>query len=81
MVKNLHDNAGDIKRNRFDPWVRKIPQRRKWQPTAVFLPREFLGQRSLEGCSPQGRKESDTTEALSMHALFKIGLHYTLFLK
>ena len=37
-------------------------QRRKWQPTPVFLPGESHGQRSLEGYSPQGRKESDTTE-------------------
>ena len=41
----------------------KIPWRRKWQPTPVFLPGESHGQRSLEGCSPWGRKESDTTEA------------------
>ena len=33
----------------FDPWVRKIPWRRKWQPTLVFLPGEFHGQRSLHG--------------------------------
>ena len=45
-----------------DPWVRKIPWRRAWQPTPVFLPGEFHGQRSLVGCSPCSRKESDTTE-------------------
>ena len=45
MVKNLPANAGD--RHRFDPWVGKIPWRRAWQPTLVFLPREFHGQRSL----------------------------------
>ena len=49
----------------FDPWIGKIPWRRKWQPTPVFLPREFQGQRSLAGYSPQGRKEADTTEWLS----------------
>ena len=37
--------------------------RRKWQPTPVFLPVESQGQRSLVGCSPWGRTESDTTEA------------------
>ena len=37
--------------------------RRKWQPTPVFLPGESQGWRSLEGCSPWGRTESDTTEA------------------
>ena len=36
--------------------------RRKWQPTAVFLPGESHGQRSLVGYSPQGHKESDTTK-------------------
>jgi len=49
----------------FYPWVGKISWRRAWQPTPVFLPKESQGQRSLEGCSPQGRKESDTTERLS----------------
>ena len=33
----------------FDPWVRKIPWRRAWQPTPVFLPGESHGQRSLMG--------------------------------
>ena len=41
----------------FDPWVGKIPWRGKWQPTPVFLPGEFHGQRSLVGCSPRGHKE------------------------
>ena len=45
----------------------KIPWRRAWQPTAVFLPGESRGQRSLVGCSPWGRKEPDTTERLSTH--------------
>ena len=52
-------------RCRFNPWVRKIPWRRKWQPTPVFLPGEFHGQRSLVGYSPWGCKESDTTEWLT----------------
>ena len=50
------------KRHGFDPWIRKIPWRRKWQPTPVFLPGEFHGQRSLVGFSPWGHKESDMTE-------------------
>ena len=49
------------KRFRFDPWVRKFPWSRKWQPTPVFLPEKFQGQRSLAGYSPWGSKESDTT--------------------
>ena len=35
LVKNLPANAGDM-RCRFDPWDRKIPRRRAWQPTPVF---------------------------------------------
>ena len=46
----------------FDSWTGKIPWRRKWQPTSVFLPGEFHGQMSLAGYSPCGSKESDTTE-------------------
>ena len=48
MVKNPPANVGD-KRCGFDPWVRKIPWSRKWQPTRVFLPGKFHGQRSLVG--------------------------------
>ena len=43
------------RRHEFNPWVRKIPWRRKWQPTPVFLPGESHGQRSLAGYSPWGR--------------------------
>ena len=46
----------------FDPWVGKIPWKRKWQPTPVFLPGESHGWRSLVGYSPRGCKESDRTE-------------------
>ena len=46
----------------FDPCVGKIPWRRNWQPTPVFLPGESHGQRSLAGYGPWGRKESDTSE-------------------
>ena len=42
-------------RPEFDCWVRKIPWRREWLPTPVFLPWEFHGQRSLVGYSPWGR--------------------------
>ena len=53
------------KRCKFDPWVGKIPWRRKWPLAPVFLPGESHAQRSLAGYSPWGRKESDTTEQLS----------------
>ena len=51
VVKNPPANAEDIK-HEFDLWVRKIPWRRAWQPTPVFLPGESHGQRSLAGYSP-----------------------------
>ena len=54
----------------FDPWVGKIPWRRKWQPTPVLLPGESHGGRSLVGYSPWGRKESDTTERLHFTSLY-----------
>ena len=54
------------KRHRFDRWVRKIPWRRAWQPTPVFLPGESHGQRSL-GATAHGAAESQTR--LSAHTL------------
>ena len=44
------------KRHGFDPWVGKIPWRRKWGPTPVFLSGESHGQRNLVGYSPWGRR-------------------------
>ena len=46
----------------FDPWVRKIPWKRRWHPTPVFLPGKSHGQRSLVGYSPWGCKMIDTTK-------------------
>ena len=43
-------------------WVQSLGQEKEWQPTPVFLPGKFRGQRNLAGYSPQGRRESDTTE-------------------
>ena len=50
------------KRHRFDPWIGKIPWRRKWQSNSEFLPGKFHRQRSLVSYSPWGCKESDMTE-------------------
>ena len=49
----------------FDPWVRKIPWRRKWQRPPKFLPGESHGQRGLEGYSPWGCTESDNGRDLA----------------
>ena len=62
MVKN----PLAMQETRFDPWVKKIPWRRAWQPTQVFLPAESHEQRSLAGYSPWGHKELDTTERLTL---------------
>ena len=48
------ESACQLRRLGCDPWVRKIPWRRKWQPTPVCLPGKSHGQRSLEGCGPWG---------------------------
>ena len=56
-----------MRRHGFKPGVEKIPWRRKWQPTPVFLPGEAHGQRSLEGYSSRDCKESDTNERLHTH--------------
>ena len=49
----------------FGPWVGKIPWRRKWEPTPVFLPGESHAQRRLAGYSPWDLKESAMTEAIA----------------
>ena len=59
------ESACQCKRHRFNLWVRKIPWRRKWQPTPVSLPGKPHGQRSLVGYSPWDQKELDTTEWLN----------------
>ena len=61
MVKNLPANAGNIKLHRFDPWVGKIPWRRKWQPTPVFLPGKSTDRGDWRA-TVYGVAESDTTE-------------------
>ena len=66
-IKNPPASAGDKKRIRLNPWVGNIPWSRKWQPTPVFLPGKFHGQRSLLGYSPRDHKESDTIEHACHH--------------
>ena len=63
-VKNM-PTYSLCRRPGFDPWVKNIPWRRKWQPTPVFLPVKSHGQRSLGDYSPWGFIESDTTQKLN----------------
>ena len=51
----------------FDPWVRKITWRRKWQPIPELLPGKFHGWKSMVGYSPHDHKESDMTEQFHTH--------------
>ena len=62
---------------KFDSGVRKIPWRREWQPTPVFLAGVFHGQRSLVGYSSWGHQESNTTEwlTLSLSYVYKFVIH------
>ena len=67
-VKSLSANAGD----KFNLWIWKIPWRRKWQPTLVFLPGESHGQWSLASYSLQFHKEPDMTEETACTRLIKM---------
>ena len=79
------ESACQCRKLGFDPCVGEVPWRRKWQPIPVFLLGKSHGQRSLVGCSPWGRKKSDTTEMTEhtcMHSSPKLpshpGCHITL---
>ena len=71
------DSFCQCRRWGFDPWVGKIPWRRTCQPTPVFLPGESHGQRNLEGYSPWGCRQSETThrlrEEVRLASKFRVG--------
>ena len=67
------------RRPEFDPWVEKIPWRREWLPTLIFLPGKLRGQRNLVGYSVGGPKELDTTEKLTL-SHFNMFIIYLYFL-
>ena len=73
--------ACQCQRHGFDPWVRKIPWRRKWQLNPVFLPGESNGQKSLPGCSLWDHKGSDRSERLSTHTYKKQTIYFIAPLK
>jgi len=68
------ESACQCKRLRFDPWIRKMPWRRKWQPTPVFLAGKSHGQRTLVGYSPPGCKRAGhdwVTEHACTHSVLR----------
>ena len=66
VVKN--PQCRRCRRQVFNPWVRKIPWSRKWQPAPIGFPGKFHGERNLAGYSTWGHTESDTTENACMHS-------------
>ena len=73
MVKNLP--AGDTGDLGWIPGLKKIPWKRKREPTPVFLPGKFHGQRSLVGCSPWACKELHMTEYIHAHTHTRTHMH------
>ena len=70
------------KTRRFNPWVEKIPWRRKWQPTPVVLPGKFLGQRSPAGYCPWGgRVGCNWACTHACHDIYIYQNHYVVHLK
>ena len=69
VVAQKVKNLPAFRSPRFDPWVGKIPWRRKWQSTPIWLPGKSHEQRSLVGYSPWGLKELNTTERLHVHII------------
>ena len=65
LVKNPPAMQETCRRHGFDFCFRKIPLRRKWLPTLVFLPGKSHGQKSVVAYSPWDCKQSDTTEPLN----------------
>ena len=82
MVKNLPA----MQETQAHPWVGKVPWRRKWQPTPVFLLGKSHGQRSLVSYNPWGHKELDMIEQLTHTSVWGeervyMGLDYVNFCK
>ena len=63
------ESACQCKRHGFNPWAEKIPWRRKWLPTPVFLPGKSHRQRSLGATVHEVTKELDTSERLTLNTV------------
>ena len=80
ISKHLNVNAGDMSlRHEFNPWVGKIPWRRKWHPISVFLPGKSHGQRSLAGYSPWGHKRVSYSLATKQQQQQQQNTHHKSF--
>ena len=71
------ESACQCRRRGFDPWVGKIPRRRKWQPTPVFLPQKSHGKRCLEGYSSWGQQRVGHNLATKQQVLY---WHFTFLM-
>ena len=71
MVKNPPASAGRCNRHGFDPWVRKTPWRRKWQPTPVFLPGESHGNWQATVFRVSQSDMTDCDSAYMLEIIFK----------
>ena len=73
LVAQTVKNLPAMQETECDPWLGKIPWRKEWLPTPVFLPRELPGQRNLVGYSPWVLRQSDMTEQLTL------SIHTTIY--
>ena len=74
------ESACQGRRHEFDPWVGRIPWRRKWQPTPVFLLGKSHGQKSLVDCSPWGCKSSEHNLVTNLtHSLCPLPVSFNVY--
>ena len=72
VVKNPLANAGDVRDSGLIPGLGRFHCRRKWQPTPVFLPGKFHGQRSLAGYSSMQSQRSEHDRVILLHFFLKV---------
>ena len=75
VVRNPPANTGHMRDAGLIPGLGRTPGGGAWQPTPVFSPGEFHGQRSIVGYSPWDHKDSDTTEQLTVSVQFSCILY------
>ena len=82
VVKNppANANTGDLKGHRFNPWVGKLPWRRAWQPTPVFLPEEPMNREAWQAITYRVAKSQIQWKGLRMHTYETLPTLCTVFL-